>query len=207
MRRLSLILTGLLILALSGCGQNAQTPPPAAETPVTETPAETPAEDGNPTAEEPGREETMEMIFSVEGEAEVIPATLYRGQGYSIYIPDEGWRLERDVEDNSLEETWESVLNDDVQLSVFQCQKFSDTTAAQIHSQFAAGCGYVFEDLMGGELGDPLTGVDEDGDFLCFMMAEGTDTVYLIYWEYPAEAAEGFGVRLGQMAGTFEVME
>ena len=65
----------------------------------------------------------------------------------------------------------------------------------------------MFEDLLGGELGDPLTGVDEDGDHLSFMLAEGAGTVYVISWEYPAEAAEGFGVRLEQIAGTFEVME
>ena len=52
-----------------------------------------------------------------------------------------------------------------------------------------------------------LTGVDEDGDHLSFMLAEGAGTVYVISWEYPAEAAEGFGVRLEQIAGTFEVME
>ena len=52
-----------------------------------------------------------------------------------------------------------------------------------------------------------MTGVDEDGDHLSFMLAEGAGTVYVISWEYPAEAAEGFGVRLEQIAGTFEVME
>ena len=87
MRRLSFVLIGLLILALSGCGQKAQTPPPAAETPA-ETPAgtteETHAGDRNPTAAELGREETTELAFTVEGETELIPVTLYIGQGYSI---------------------------------------------------------------------------------------------------------------------------
>ena len=51
-----MILTGLLLLALSGCGQKAQTPPPAPETPVAETQTETPDGDRNPTAAELGRE-------------------------------------------------------------------------------------------------------------------------------------------------------
>ena len=84
MRRLSVVLMGLLVLALSGCGQKTQTPPPAAETPA-ETPAgttgETPAGDRNPTAAELGREETTELAFTVEGETELIPVTLYIGQG------------------------------------------------------------------------------------------------------------------------------
>ena len=198
---------GLLVLALSGCGQKTQTPPPAAETPA-ETPAgttgETPAGDRNPTAAELGREETTELAFTVEGETELIPVTLYIGQGYSIYIPDEGWRLERDMDDSIPEDTWESIVNDDVERTV---SHYAGKTTMEARDAFVRDEDYVFEDLMGGELGDPLTGMDEDGDYLSFMVAQGADTVYVISWEYPAEAAEGFGVRLEQIAGTFEVME
>ena len=207
MRRLSVVLMGLLVLALSGCGQKAQTPPPAAETPA-ETPAgtteETPAGDRNPTAAELGREETTELAFTVEGETELIPVTLYIGQGYSIYIPSEGWRLEKWVDDGIPEDTWESIVNDDVELTV---SHYAGKTVTEARDLFLLDEDYVFEDLLGGELGDPLTGVDEDGDYLSFMVAQGADTVYVISWEYPAEAAEGFGVRLEQIAGTFEVME
>ena len=207
MRRLSVVLMGLLVLALSGCGQKTQTPPPAAETPA-ETPAgtteETPAGERNPTAAELGREETTELAFTVEGETELIPVTLYIGQGYSIYIPSEGWRLEKWVDDGIPEGTWESIVNDDVELTV---SHYAGKTTMEARDAFVRDEDYVFEDLMGGELGDPLTGMDEDGDYLSFMVAQGADTVYVISWEYPAEAAEGFGVRLEQIAGTFEVME
>ena len=118
MRRLSVVLMGLLVLALSGCGQKAQTPPPAPETPVAETQTETPDGDRNPTAAELGREEKTELAFTVEGETELVPVTLYIGQGYSIYIPDEGWRLEKWVDDGIPEDVWESVINDDVELAV-----------------------------------------------------------------------------------------
>ena len=207
MRRLSVVLMGLLVLALSGCGQKTQTPPPAAETPA-ETPAgttgETPAGDRNPTAAELGREETTELAFTVEGETELIPVTLYIGQGYSIYIPSEGCRLEKWVDDGIPEDTWESIVNDDVELTV---SHYAGKTTMEARDAFVRDEDYVFEDLMGGELGDPLTGMDEDGDYLSFMVAQGADTVYVISWEYPAEAAEGFGARLGQIANTFRVME
>ena len=206
MRRLSVVLMGLLVLALSGCGQKAQAPPPAAETPA-ETPAgtteETHAGDRNPTAAELGREETTELAFTVEGETELIPVTLYIGQGYSIYIPSEGWRLEKWVDDGIPEDTWESIVNDDVELTV---SHYAGKTAMEARDAFVRDEDYVFEDLMGGELGDPLTGMDEDGDYLSFMVAQGADTVYVISWEYPAEAAEGFGARLGRIADTFEIM-
>ena len=207
MRRLSVVLMGLLVLALSGCGQKTQTPPPAAETPA-ETPAgtteEPPAGDRNPTAAELGREETTELAFTVEGETELIPVTLYIGQGYSIYIPSEGWRLEKWVDDGIPEDTWESIVNDDVELTV---SHYAGKTTMEARDAFVRDEDYVFEDLMGGELGDPLIGMDEDGDYLSFMVAQGADTVYVISWEYPAEAAEGFGARLGQIANTFRVME
>ena len=207
MRRLSVVLMGLLVLALSGCGQKAQTPTPAAETPA-ETPAgtteETPAGERNPTAAELGREETTELAFTVEGETELIPVTLYIGQGYSIYIPSEGWRLEKWVDDGIPEDTWESIVNDDVELTV---SHYAGKTTMEARDAFVRDEDYVFEDLMGGELGDPLIGMDEDGDYLSFMVAQGADTVYVISWEYPAEAAEGFGARLGQIANTFRVME
>ena len=207
MRRMSFVLMGLLLLVLSGCGQKTQTPPPAAETPA-ETPAgtteETPAGDRNPTAAELGREETTELAFTVEGETELIPVTLYIGQGYSIYIPSEGWRLEKWVDDGIPEDTWESIVNDDVELTV---SHYAGKTAMEARDAFVRDEDYAFGDLMGGELGDPLTGMDEDGDYLSFMVAQGADTVYVISWEYPAEAAEGFGARLGQIANTFQVME
>ena len=208
MRRLSVVLMGLLVLALSGCGQKAQTPPPAAETPA-ETPAgtteETPAGERNPTAAELGREETTELAFTVEGETELIPVTLYIGQGYSIYIPSEGWRLEKWVDDGIPEDTWESIVNDDVELTV---SHYAGKTAMEARDAFVRDEDYVFEDLMGGDLGDPLTGMDEDGDFLSFMAAQSGDgTVYVISWEYPAEAAEGFGTRLALIANTFQLTE
>ena len=207
MRRLSVVLMGLLVLALSGCGQKTQTPPPAAETPA-ETPAgttgETPAGDRNPAAAELGREETTELAFTVEGETELIPVTLYIGQGYSIYIPSEGWRLEKWVDDGIPEDTWESIVNDDVELTV---SHYAGKTTMEARDAFVRDEDSVFEDRVGAELGDPVTGMDEDGDYLSFMVAQGADTVYVISWEYPAEAAEGFGARLGQIANTFRVME
>ena len=61
----------------------------------------------------------------------------------------------------------------------------------------------ILRQSMGGALGDPLLGVDEDGGYLGLMAAETDSAAYVVSWAYPAEAVEGFGVRLQTMADTF----
>ena len=89
MKKRLLCMTLLLAAVLSGCGQkNApETQMGAATSPETTAPADS-AGDRNPTAAELGRDETTDLIFLAEGTEETVPATLYIGQGYSIYIPD-----------------------------------------------------------------------------------------------------------------------
>ena len=206
------ILSGILLtLLLSGCGGTKTTaekaPAPESQPPAAEQTAPAGA-DRNPTAAELGREDRAVLEVTVEGETEEVPAALFIGQGYSLYIPEEGWRYEKDLDDGVAEDTWESILNGEVELEVRQYPASPDRTPDAVKAAFVKGRDYVFEDLMGGGLGDPLAGVDEDGDFLSFMTAEGADgTVYVISWEYPAEAAEGFGARLAQIANTFQLME
>lgn len=202
MRRLSLILSALLIFALSGCGQKAQTPPPAPETPVAETQTETPNGDRNPTAAELGREEKTNLAFTVEGETELVPVTLYIGQGYSIYIPDEGWRLEKWVDDGIPEDVWESVINDDVELTVLH---LGEKTLAEAQDWVKAEEDdyQLVEDKQGG-----LGGTDEkDREMLEVRFHTSGSTMYAVLYKYPMEAAEGFGTRLGVMADTFQIME
>ena len=206
------ILSGILLtLLLSGCGGTKTTaekaPAPESQPPAAEQTAPAGA-DRSPTAAELGREDRAVLEVTVEGETEEVPAALFIGQGYSLYIPEEGWRYEKDLDDGVAEDTWESILNGEVELEVRQYPASPDRTPDAVKAAFVKGRDYVFEDLMGGGLGDPLAGVDEDGDFLSFMTAEGADgTVYVISWEYPAEAAEGFGARLAQIANTFQLME
>lgn len=204
-----LILIAALVLALTACGQKgqtAQTPPVHEGGQTTQTP-ETPTPDRNPTAAELGREETAKLNITVEGATEEVPATLTIRQGYSLYVPDEGWQFDSDVyEDGAVwEDQWESAFNDEVELAV-RC--YAEMTAVQAKERFARDeDDYLFEDLAGGELESvPLTGVDQkDGEYLSFRAAEKDGNAYVVYWKYPAEAAEGFGARLAAMAETFQL--
>ena len=118
MKKRYLVFALLLALTLTGCGR--QTAAPTTQTtpaPQEESSAET-AADRNPTAAELGRKEQEDLVFMIEGLEETVTADLHIGQGYSIYIPDEGWRLDKDGDDGIPKETWESILNDDVELTV-----------------------------------------------------------------------------------------
>ena len=211
MKKLILILT--LLLALTGCGQKTSpvvpdVPPTAPETAAPETAApETtapavPAEDRNPTAAELGREEKKDLVFMVEGTEEAVPATLYIGQGYSIYIPDEGWRLEKDVDDGIPEDTWESTVNHDVELRVLH---LGEKTLEQAQEWVTAEEDdyRLIEDKQGG-----LGGTDEKNrEMLEVRFYPSGSQMYAVLYEYPMEAAEGFGARLSQITETFEVMQ
>lgn len=208
MKKRYLVWTLLLALVLSGCGQKPETQLPAkeepvAEQPAAETPAKTlPAEDRNPTAAELGREEKKDLMFMVEGMEEAVPATLYIGQGYSIYIPDEGWRLEKDVDDGIPEDTWESTVNHDVELRVLHLgEKTLEEAKAWVT---AAEDDYgLVEDKQGG-----LGGTDpEDQEMMEVRFYPAGNQMYAVLYEYPVEAAEGFGTRLGVIADTFEIMK
>ena len=62
------------------------------------------------------RPEHTELEITVEGVSEQLPAALYIGDGYSIYIPEEGWEHEQETEGHITEDSWESTVNDEVEL-------------------------------------------------------------------------------------------
>lgn len=200
MKKPILILT--LLLALSGCGQTDSPAAPETAAPSTVPETAAPAGDRNPTAEELGRADKKDLTIMVEGTEEAVPATLYIGQGYSIYIPDEGWRLEKDMEDGVPEEKWESTVNGDVELRVLH---LGEKTLEQAQEWVTAEeDNYrLIEDKQGG-----LGGTDaEDREVLEVRFHPAGTQMYAVAYQYPVEASEGFGARLSQTADTFEAME
>ena len=199
-----IVCSALLAAMLTGCGESSQGNAGVTLHPPTAQPQQSTASTTAAVAPELGRPAAKDLKFVIAGQAETVPSTLYMGQGYSIYIPDYGWRLEQDFEDGVPEQHWESVRNDDVELTVAH---YSGQTAQAARAAFLAEHNdYVLFDLKGGEWGDPLVGRSGDGNRLALMSQDGDGVVYIVAWEYPAAEEESTGARLRQMAETFALV-
>ena len=132
MKKLALFLLITVLLMISGCNDNNQKNIYLPEA------------------------ENDKMYVTVGGEKD-----LHNGEGYTIAVPDD-YRCEKEFDDGALEEKWEYIGKDDVEIKV-TTYKNSDEMSAR--SRFLKDNeDYIFEDLMG----YPLCGQELDGDTLWF---------------------------------------
>ena len=199
----SLLLASAVALSLSACAGGGPAAPAAGEDVVTaqqipeeggdavNTPCPTgePEEGGQPASERPA---ATELEIWVEGEAQKVAATLYLGDGYSIYIPDEGWNM-------AAEGVWVSKNNEQAALGVeHQAGSTLESTGAGLMEQ-----GYI---QMGGD-GNPWGGDDAGaGISKNVQLHEGAGGVWSVWYQYPfGEGEEGWGSRLPFLTETFEI--
>lgn len=106
-----------LALALSACGQNPPAAGSSGSSAAVSSGAASSETPGDPTSQ-PGRDAHTALMMEVEGQSEEVPATLYEGEGYSIYIPDEGWvKTSEDLPKGAVDQ-WASANNPEVTLTV-----------------------------------------------------------------------------------------
>lgn len=178
-----------------------ETTAPAPTQPPTEQTEPTPTEqsklpDGPHRWDTPALTQEM-MVFTVEGMEETVPVFSWNFGTYRVSIPSEGWEF-RLLEDC---ERWTSEYNPDVRFSVYHPEGRTQPEAIQAYAERS---GYIFEDLMGGgSAEDCLYGAKWPMCCAFFAAEDGT----VVAWEYPTEAAEGFGSRMHQMAATYESAE
>ncbi len=143
------------------------------------------------------RDEKSEIAF--EGEETPVSASLYTGNGFSIYIPDDEFRKGFDFDDGILEDYWESKQNEDAEIHV---STYSGVTSDKAKEHFLReNDDYIFEDLTG----MPLCGQEKDGDTLWFFVSSNENNTYIVSWEYPAGVADTLGPKLAKIAETFQV--
>ena len=182
------------VLLLAGCAARS-----AANEKQEEAPVIPPAEE-RLTAKDLGRNETA--VLDAAGQS--LDAVLQIRDGYSIYIPRDGFTLELDTDDAIPQDCWEADGTEDVSLTVYYYANMSTMVA---RSRFLKDCDYIFEDMTGGGAGDPLCGTDREGDLMELMVAESTNgTTYVIAWEYPA-GDETYAPVLSAMAESFQLVE
>lgn len=190
--RLAAVLLALLTtLSLTACGEKPQqqpeNPPVQVVRPMPETATQT-------------REQNTTLTYFPEGEETSVDVSLYSGDGYSIYMPSEGWNFESELDDGLPVQTWENQLNHDVELEVVYLAG-QDLKKAQSWVQAEEDDYRLTEEQGGG-----LTGKDaEDRELLEVRFFEAEQGTYVLMEHYPEEAAEGFGTLLGVLADTMEV--
>lgn len=198
-KMLYLFLALSLVLGLSACGEKTEAEKSGVESEKQEA-SKLPTDTQPQQEESTGREEHRELSVIVEGEEQNVPATLFAGEGYSLYIPDEGWKQESGTEEGFATVSWESLVNEEVELEILRLTGMDQEEARafllQEEDDFA-----LIEDKRGGLGGtDKTTGQT----MLEITLIESEGTVLAVRKEYPLEATEGFGAWLSAMEGSME---
>lgn len=126
---------------------------------------------------------------------------LHIGDGYTISVPENGYRYEKDYEDGAIEETWEHKSHDDIKINVTTYKNSDEITARGLFLREHDD--YIFEDL----LGYPLCGTEKDGDTLWFNLYEENGNVYIVSLEYDKNTKEKVITELADIAGTFKLKD
>ena len=150
------------------------------------------------TPEELGREEHTTLTYYLEGEETEVPATLAVGDGWSLYMPDEGWIRSEDGVGQLPGVLWTSELNADVR---FRVVDLGTRTLADAQSWVTEQYpDYTFvEDKRGG-----LGGTNDRQQCANATLLEHGGKMFALLDTYPLEASEGFGVTLCVIGDSFQ---
>ncbi len=154
--------------------------------------------------------DTAILMVPREGEMEEEPATLFRGEGYSIYLTDHEWQ-------QNGEDVWQAVLEGQAVLNgqvTFRVEHPDERSLEQVETELA-GQGYERMDEPGDEAGfeaDFVSGRqsessewfrgEEDMLYKVTLKTAGED-VWKIFCSLPLEAEEGWGQTMRVMAASF----
>ena len=141
----------------------------------------------------------VNLTITTENGKEPVLAKLYKGDGYSIYIPKKGYRYEKDYDDGATEDKWEYTKRDDVSIEVITYKHTDEELAQKLFLR--ENDDYIFEDLMG----YPLCGMEADGDTLWFEAHEANGHTYIVCWKYPKYAEREDAPVLSAAAQTFKI--
>lgn len=148
--------------------------------------------ENKPEEGEAGETGMATLTVSREGEAEELPAVLFMGEGYSLYLTEGDWQ-------QTAADEWVAVydgtpvLDGQVRLRI---QPHEGRTLDEVRKEMESG-GYEEEDYS-------LTRREGDMVYRIRLLEDGS-RVWEIFYCYTAEAEEGWGQVLRAMADTFAV--
>lgn len=197
--RIICLAAALLAAALAGCAgpssSQSSSPPPASSA------APSSAVSSQPTA--PGRELHTELEIWVEGEPEKVPATLFQGEGYSLYLPDGEWVQTSSMSGEQPEEAdlFAAAVNSQVTLSVRPDRSGQDLERAY-DALWAEGYNQSDDN-------DHFFARTMEGRVQCQYVIAGESGVWYVAWSYPdtPEYLEGWGSRIPQLMPGFLLEE
>lgn len=197
--RIICLAAALLAAALAGCAgpssSQSSNPPPASSA------APSSAVSSQPTA--PGRELHTELEIWVEGEPEKVPATLFQGEGYSLYLPDGEWVQTSSMSGEHPEEAdlFAAAANSQVTLSVRPDRSGQDLERAY-DALWAEGYNQSDDN-------DHFFARTMEGQVQCQYVIAGESGVWYVAWSYPdtPEYLEGWGSRIPQLMPGFLLEE
>lgn len=197
--RIICLAAALLAAALAGCAgpssSQSSSPPPASSA------APSSAVSSQPTA--PGRELHTELEIWVEGEPEKVPATLFQGEGYSLYLPDGEWVQTGSMSGEQPEEAdlFAAAANSQVTLSVRPDRSGQDLERAY-DALWAEGYNQSDDN-------DHFFARTMEGQVQCQYVIAGESGVWYVAWSYPdtSEYLEGWGSRIPQLMPGFLLEE
>lgn len=197
--RIICLAAALLAAALAGCAgpssSQSSSPPPASSA------APSSAVSSQPTA--PGRELHTELEIWGEGEPEKVPATLFQGEGYSLYLPDGEWVQTSSMSGEQPEEAdlFAAAANSQVTLSVRPDRSGQDLERAY-DALWAEGYNQSDDN-------DHFFARTMEGQVQCQYVIAGESGVWYVAWSYPdtSEYLEGWGSRIPQLMPGFLLEE
>ena len=197
--RIICLAAALLAAALAGCAgpssSQSSSPPPASSA------APSSAVSSQPTA--PGRELHTELEIWVEGEPEKVPATLFQGEGDSLYLPDGEWVQTSSMSGEQPEEAdlFAAAVNSQVTLSVRPDRSGQDLERAY-DALWAEGYNQSDDN-------DHFFARTMEGRVQCQYVIAGESGVWYVAWSYPdtSEYLEGWGSRIPQLMPGFLLEE
>lgn len=203
---LTLVLALALVLCQTACGQTAPAPGGSSAAQM-EASQSTPAQSAQSAQSAPdaaandgARAQTDILTVTLEGMEEKMPATLYSGEGWSIYIPDDLFEP-ADVDTEDAEVSWDtppSGIHGELNVKVWNGFTAAEAQQALLEDEDD----YTFADTST----SPVYGADaKDAQTLAAWVFQDGGMVCTVTTEYPDAVAEGLGARLAAVVGTFQL--